>query len=167
VNTFATIIEVRAFKKVRYYTVQLDGEHLSEFSKFGKEHSMDDSIKDEFNDLIQWLKIRIGDRSGAQEDFFRPERSAVALPPPVEFLKIPYKKKLRLYCLRINDHIVVLFNGGVKTARTAQDCPNVSPHFYMANRFAKGINRDIIKDIIRISPDGRYLEYADDYKLRY
>ena len=54
---------------------------------------------------------------GALERFFRPEGkmrdSVVALPV--------LRSKLRLYCLRLSDRILVLGNGGVKNSRTYQE----------------------------------------------
>jgi hypothetical protein len=46
-----------------------------------------------------------------------------------------------------------LFNGGIKTANTAQECPNVSPFFHQAGRFTKFIDEAIKDGDISILPD--------------
>ena len=47
---------------------------------------------------------------------------------------------LRLYCLRAIERLVFLFGGDLKTALKAQDCPNVKPHFILANKLTKAID---------------------------
>lgn len=86
---------------------------------------------------------------GALEDFFRFENAAQALPPSgtyqVEDLYINFGNfPLRLYCLRISETLVVLFNGGEKTADTAQR-GKTSMAFQEANIFAKRILDALIK----------------------
>lgn len=44
---------------------------------------------------------------------------------------------LRLYCHWVNNRIMILYNGGIKTTHRAQDCPNVSRHFYNAQSWTK------------------------------
>lgn len=70
----------------------------------------------EYNpDLMRIVEFisKIADR-GAFERYFRPEGryndSVCALPV--------IKSKLRLYCLRLSDKILILGNGGIKSTRT-------------------------------------------------
>jgi hypothetical protein len=66
-----------------------------------------------------------------------------ALPPPASTMRV-HKisgSLLRLYCLRVNDCVVFLFNGGVKTQSNAKDCPNVGPYIRQANRITQKINQ--------------------------
>ncbi len=53
-------------------------------------------------------------------------------------------ENLRLYCLVLNDHVVFLFNGGIKTADNAKDCPNVGPYIKQANELVKKIDELLI-----------------------
>jgi len=47
---------------------------------------------------------------------------------------------LRLYCMALNEELVILFNGGIKDAQTAQESSDViSAKLYEANGFAKRI----------------------------
>ncbi|MCH7414568.1 hypothetical protein MM213_13800 [Belliella sp. R4-6] len=91
---------------------------------------------------------------GAIESYFRFENDAHAIPPTgiyqVGEIEIDYRNfSLRLYCLRICESIVVLFNGGEKTSRNAQD-GNTSMVFHDANLFAQRILKAIIRREILI-----------------
>ena len=59
---------------------------------------------------------------GALERFFRHEGK---MSDNVKALAID-SRKLRLYCLRISDKIIILGNGGVKTTRTYQENEKLS-----------------------------------------
>ncbi len=144
-NTFATIKLARAFKKVTYYTVLLEDHEHSEFEKFILKHASDSTIHNEYNDLMALLQ-RIGDEIGALPRYFtRNERNAEALPPEWDQLlpnerrlHVKYHHNLRLYCMRISNEVVFLFNGGVKTPGpiTAEECAVVRKYFRMANTLA-------------------------------
>ena len=68
---------------------------------------------------------------GALERFFRPEGkmrdSVVALPV--------LRSKLRLYCPRLSDRILVLGNGGVKNSRTYQEDDSLRGYVLTLQRF--------------------------------
>ena len=72
-------------------------------------------------------------------------RNCLALPPKRQHLDTPID--LRLYCHWISHRIVLLYNGGIKTAANAQDCPNVSRHFYNAQSWTRQLN-DIGVEIV-------------------
>lgn len=97
------------------YTIQFTSEDESEYQRFYNKFKDDATLNP---DLLNIIKIvgRISER-GALERFFRPEGkmndSVAALPL--------LTSKLRLYCLRISDGILVLGNGGVKNSRTYQE----------------------------------------------
>ena len=88
-------------------------------------------------------------RSALAENLLHHEDSAKALPPnqPLRWLggadgtngpagapPGPGDLMFRLYCYPASDQTIILFNGDWKTARTAQECPNVRPHFWFARR---------------------------------
>jgi hypothetical protein len=116
-------------------------------------------------ELAKFISKKIGDEMGALEDFFRFENTAQALPPSgtykVEDLYINYGNfPLRLYCLRISETLVVLFNGGEKTADTAQD-GKTSMAFREANICAKRILDALTSKDIYITADQRAFRYHD------
>jgi|VirMetMinimDraft_7_1064189.scaffolds.fasta_scaffold18294_2 hypothetical protein len=139
-NRFAIIEEVERFNKVTYYTIKFEDKDESEFENFLSKHQDDLTIKNEYNDLIAWVTI-IGNNIGAKPRYFRQENRAHALPPPSKLVEIDYVKNLRLYCMWISESIIILFNGAIKTKNTAQDCPNVKPHFDLANKLVLEIEK--------------------------
>lgn len=147
-NKFANIIEAITFDKVKYYTVHFEDKELNEFEDF-LDSNREGKANDELKILLSWLK-NIGNKYSAKKHFFRNENKADALPPPRRYLTDLYEEHLRLYCMRINDNIVILFNGGVKTAATAQECPNVKKYFNMANKLARRIDDMIVRKSIII-----------------
>lgn len=106
---------------------------------------------------------------GGQERYFRFEAyaggEASAMPPPPHFLESSINH--RLYCMRISDAAVVLFSGGLKTADTAQECPNVRPHFLLANRLSKAIQQLIIEKEIRINHETNDLDLDKPLEFEY
>jgi len=113
VKNLAGIVEIThelGSEIVRYYTIRLEEEPYNLFEQFINRHQGRDEIKEELNDLLGWLQIRMGRQRGALDRFFRHERNAHALPPYPRELSIQYKHNLRLYCLRISNEIVFLFN---------------------------------------------------------
>ena len=81
---------------------------------------------------------------GARSDYFRTEEVARALPRKRMLSLLGWEEDeycLRLYCYHWSDEIIILMNGGCKTANTAQECPNVRSHFNFANRVARLLKR--------------------------
>lgn len=135
---FTPIIPIST-PRVRFYTVKLGGASLSEFEKFDTkefpEHVEEQQI------LYQVIK-EMGLRE-AKLFYFKDERSAHALPKvPLRIIKANKKDfGLRLYCIHITNQIVILLNGGIKTAQNPLDCANVRNHFKLAVSLAEKIDR--------------------------
>lgn len=155
VNRQATICLFRSFRKVNYYTVVKDGETQSETDQFFSKFLEDEEHLEDIQELREWI-VKIGNDIGAVDGrgYFRHEKTAEALPP--EFVGI----KIRLYCYRLSTQIVILFNGGVKTAATAQECPNVAPHFRLANQVARQLQR--LRNDGMIEMNGKNLENLEE-----
>lgn len=150
-NIFATIecLPDFTFDIVKYYTIKIYGSDIDEFRDFLFRLEDDQDHEEDLNNLILWLEY-IGNNEGAKEKFFRNESSnseARALPPPKSIMKTHELEveDIRLYCLRLNESVVFLFNGGIKTEKYAQDCPNVSKYFKQANLIARKLDQ-LIKD---------------------
>lgn len=172
-NFIATIEVFKSFDKVNYYTVrfEIDGvvEEDSETDKFLKKFLLEPDEPVEEAQIIYMLIEKIGYR-GAFKRYFRFEMKADALPPQNKFLKelkIEFdslgSQNLRLYCIRLSESIVILLNGGVKTTHKAQDCPNVSSHFRMANKLAQFIEEALKSKEISIL--GNKLKFDKDFVL--
>ena len=72
---------------------------------------------------------------------------------------------LRLYTFRLNENVVFLFSGDLKTSRYAQDCPNVSSHFNLANKLTAAIQLALEEKEIRWIEDFTQIEFEQDFKL--
>lgn len=140
---------------VDYYSVRFEDEEVNEFEKFLNQFSEDEEVSEEFNDLLSWLEsIK---EYGARAQFFRLEQGAQALPPEAKYLAFNYKWNLRLYCCRIADKTVCLFNGAIKTANPDQNCPHAGPKFREANELVKATDQKIKDREIRLTEDGKLI----------
>ena len=113
------------------YTIQFISESDSEFERFYTRFK-DDA---EYNpDLMRIgaLINKIADM-GALERYFRPEgklKDGVCALPVLQ-------SKLRLYCLRLSDKILVLGNGGVKKTRTYNEDDTLKGYVLTLQNFEK------------------------------
>ena len=178
-NNFAEIIWVNTYRKVTYYTVAVN-DGIALFDAFVDKHT--DENKEKLKHILAWIKV-IGDKIGAQEQYFRNEAEtadASALPPQgvnkepvyVEYneetgTEVNKPNNLRLYCLRANEHVVFLFNGDIKTAATPQECENVRLHFKMANKLTELIDEAFQNKEIRWINDYTEIEVDDDFLLQW
>ena len=173
-NNFARIKPLFQFKKVAYYSVILNDEGETLYDAFVKKHEKNN--KDKLYHILKWLQV-IGKRYGAQKRFFRNEAftSDTSALPPVGKDRKPFyiqhgKKKnntLRLYCLRANEKVVFLFGGDIKTTKKAQDCPNVKPHFLLANQLTKSIDNAFRNQDIIWNDDASLITCDKNFKLYY
>jgi hypothetical protein len=109
------LVLVNDTDKCTIYTIQFSEEAESEYERFYSKFIEDVQLNKDLLRIVQLLdKIAA---EGALERFFRPEGkmrdSVVALPV--------LQSKLRLYCLRLSDQILILGNGGLKSSRTYQE----------------------------------------------
>jgi hypothetical protein len=142
----------KSFRKVRYYTFQIEGHEQTETDKFFSKLEFAEQIADDLNRLNR-LILTIGERTGAVIDLFRPEDEAVALPPKPNFrfskilqIREIEHNSLRLYCIWISEEIVILANGGVKTSQKTEDSSDLMPHFRFVKSMGKQINKLIIEN---------------------
>ena len=100
-------------EKGSLFSICLEGDSISEFEKFVQKHN--ESYSKDLNTILTAIK-RMLEVSGFLERYFRPEGKyndrVCALPID--------SGKLRLYCVRINDSILIAGNGGVKKAQKYQ-----------------------------------------------
>ncbi len=156
------IEEFITFRKVTFYTVRFEKDYemddMSETDKFFHKFENDATLTYELDKMITFLK-KMGENFGANRALFRHERRADALPPKrkmmeqyqlLDFFEVD-EYKLRLYCMRLSDSVVVLFNGGLKTNDDPEKCVNVSRYFKDAQIFAKKIDEKLNDKDFRLS----------------
>ena len=68
--------------------------------------------------------------------------------------------KLRLYCLRISEQIVILGNGGVKTAKTYEEDSKLYGYVLDLQKFEKILDDNVAKGYVGI--EERELNGIDD-----
>lgn len=111
------------------YTLQFLREKESEFEKFVSKFIDSAEYNEDYTRIAAFVG-RIA-RTGALERYFRPEGkitdSVVALPVT--------SSKLRLYCLRLSDKILILGNGGVKSTRTYEEDSTLKGYVMTLQKF--------------------------------
>lgn len=113
------------------YTIQFLSESDSEFERFYARFKDDAEYNPDLMKIVALIN-KIADM-GALERYFRPEGklkdSVCALPV--------LQSKLRLYCLRLSDKILVLGNGGVKKTRTYNEDDMLKGYVLTLQNFEK------------------------------
>ena len=111
------------------YSICFNGSDVSEYEDFLMKFKDNSTLNYDFQRILLALE-KIIDR-GALERFFRIEGKMI---DRVSALAID-SRKLRLYCLRISDQILIVGNGGVKTTRTYQENEQLSGYVMDLQRF--------------------------------
>lgn len=158
-NTFAIEIFDDTGSLCTFYTVRWMESEISETDKFFCKFEVG-KFETALQELAKFLSVVIAEEYGADKCFFRFENEAHALPPSgkyrVDEILINYSNfPLRLYCLRLTEGLVILFNGDEKTAGTAQE-GKTSMVFHDANQFAKRITENLNTTLF-IQNDNRLL----------
>ena len=110
-----TLKTIEQNDNVGMFSICFDASEESEFEKFLNEFKDNATYNKDFNVILLALSKII--EKGALERFFRNEGK---MSDGVKALAID-SRKLRLYCLRISDQVLILGNGGVKNSRTYQE----------------------------------------------
>ena len=111
---------------VNFYSVHLEEEELSELERFFEKFPEGCGYDEEIDVIIAWLD-KIGE-NGALERYFRPEGR---YGDGVGVVPIDVGNKLRLYCLRISDKILIFGNGGLKDSDSWQNSKSLAPYVEM------------------------------------
>lgn len=127
----AELILVNEAKNCTFYTIQFLSENESEFEQFYNKFKDDVEFNPDLMRIVGFLG-RIAD-FGALERYFRPvgkmSDHVVALPVVTS--------KLRLYCLRLSDKILILGNGGVKKTKSYEEDDELSGYVITLQDFDK------------------------------
>lgn len=134
---------------INFYTIRLKGEPETEVEKFLLKFPEGSIYDNEIDRILSWLE-KISEK-GALERYFRPEGrygdGVGAIPIEVG--------KVRLYCIRISDHILIIGNGGVKDADSWENSPILSKHVELLLDAARFIKSRISEGSIRIINEGK------------
>ena len=114
---------VEEYENVNFYSIHLEGKELTEMEAFFEKFPIGCEYDDEIDTIISWID-KIAEK-GALERYFRPEGN---YGDGVGVIPIDLGKKLRLYCLRLSDKILVFGNGGVKDTATWEESKELAPY---------------------------------------
>ena len=110
-------------EKVNFYSIHLDGKELTELESFFEKFPIGCEYDEEIDVIIAWMdKIA---EMGALERYFRPEGK---YGDGVGVIPIDIGNKVRLYCLRLSDKILIFGNGGVKDTAKWQESEELAPY---------------------------------------
>ena len=141
----AELIQLNHDRNCTLYTIQFVTEDTGEYIRFYNRFK-DDAVYDKDLAMIAKFVESIADK-GALERFFRPEGRmndrVCALPIT--------QSKLRLYCLRLSESILILGNGGVKTSRTYEENEELSGYVLNLQNFDKLIKEGVKDGTITIT----------------
>ena len=127
----ATIELINESDRVSLYSINFEADGTTEFEKFVYELEQNATFNRDYQRIIAALQVIL--QVGALERFFRPEGKVA---DHVQALPL-MSGKLRLYCLRISDQIVILGNGGVKTTRTYEEDPRLYGYVLDLQKFER------------------------------
>lgn len=127
----ATLKTIESNDLISMYSICFDGSAESEYEKFLNKFKEESTLNKEFQIILLALSKII--ERGALERFFRMEGK---MNNDIYALSID-SHKLRLYCLRISDQILILGNGGVKETRTYQEDEELSGYVMDLQKFDK------------------------------
>lgn len=139
-----TVDLISESEKTALYSISFEMDGTTEFEKFVSEFEQNATYNRDYQRIIAALQSILS--IGALERFFRPEgrmKDSVAAIPVAG-------GKLRLYCLRISEQIVILGNGGVKANKTYEDDPKLFGYVLDLQKFEKLLNDNIDKGFVRI-----------------
>lgn len=116
---------------VSLYSICFKGNAISEYEAFIQRFKDDATLNTDYKNIILALEKIVA--VGALERFFRPEGK---MNDHVAALSID-SRKLRLYCLRISDQILIVGNGGRKDSRTYEESAELSGYVMDLQEFDK------------------------------
>ncbi len=140
----ATVELIADSETTSLYSISFEIDGTTEFEKFVELFESNATYNKDYQRIIAALQVIL--QKGAIERFFRAEGK---MADGVQAIPIE-GGKLRLYCLRISEQIVILGNGGTKTTRTYQENPRLYGYVLDLQRFEKILAQYLCSNIVTI-----------------
>ena len=141
----AELLLVNETKNCTLYTIQFLSKSDSEFEEFYNKFKDDVELNPDLMRIVNFIG-KIAD-TGAFERYFRPEGKmndhVVAMPI--------VQSKLRLYCLRLSDKILILGNGGIKNTKTYEESEELKGYVLTLQKFDNLIKEGIKNGTITVT----------------
>lgn len=141
----ATIQSVRQTETAGLFTISFEGDSYTEFQKFIIKGNENAKLQPDLQKILGALQ-RMLSAVGFLERYFRPEgkmRDRVAALPI-------QTSKLRLYCLRLSDSVLIVGNGGEKTTKTYEEDAELSGYVINLQKLDELLKSAELKGTIRI-----------------
>lgn len=150
-NQSYSIELLEEYDNINFYSIHLDEEELTEVERFFEKFPEGCEYDEEVDVILAWMD-KIAEK-GALERYFRPEGK---YGDGVGVIPIDVGNKLRLYCLRLSDKILVFGNGGIKDAKSWEESPTLAPYVellmdtsrFLSSRVKNGTVLLVDKEII-------------------
>lgn len=145
---------IEEYENVNFYSIRMKGEALNELEAFLGKFPEGCEYDEDIDVIISWID-QIAER-GALERYFRPEGN---YGDGVGVIPIDVGNKIRLYCLRLSDKILVFGNGGIKDSRSWQESKTLAPYVkllvdtsrFISSRIKDGtivlVDKEIVGDL--------------------
>ena len=135
----ATIEPIEQSVVASLYTISFENDNLSEFAKFMTNFKDNARLQRDYQIILLALQKIL--ENGALERYFRPEGK---LNDGVCALPIS-SGKLRLYCLRLSDKILIIGNGGIKDTKTYNENNELNGYVIDLQKF-DALIKEAVKD---------------------
>lgn len=139
-----TLELVEQSEKVSLYSISFAMDRKTEFECFLNKFEKEASLNRDYQRIIYALSIIL--ENGALERCFRPEgkRDDSLNALPIE------NSRIRLFCLRISDEILILGNGDFKHTATYEQDTKLYGYALDLQRFEKLLRKDIDDGVVSI-----------------
>ena len=131
--------------KCTMYTIHFLSEDDTELENFIFRFKDNAKYNSDFQSILIFMERIMS--NGALERYFRREGkltdSVVALPV--------LKSRLRLYCLRLSDHILVVGNGSVKNTRTYEENAELQGYVMTLQKFERLLRQEAAQGNVEIT----------------
>jgi hypothetical protein len=127
------------------FSLVFENEDYSEFEKFIEKFKNEADVARDLNVILSYIEQMING-AGFLERYFRPEgkmRDNVCALPVVS-------GKLRLYCLRLSDSVLIAGGGGRKTTKTYNEDTNLNGYVISLQKLDELIKAEVKKGNIVI-----------------
>ena len=149
-----TLELVEQSERVSLYSISFATDRTTEFERFLRKFEAEASLNTDYQRILYAVSIILD--KGALERYFRPEGrmndNLCAL--PLE------SGRLRLYCLRISDEILILGNGDIKSTATYEEDSKLLGYALDLQRFDNLLRKDIEDGIVTI--EERLLKHIEN-----
>ena len=125
----AKIKTIAMSDNVGLYSILFEPNQETEFRRFLAKFKDNSTLNKDYQAILNAIDRIIA--NGALERYFRPEGK---INDNLAALAIN-SRRLRLYCLRISDQILIMGNGGEKNTRTYEECAELSGYVMDLQKF--------------------------------